>query len=92
MIECDPLKTTLAVRNHIADLEAAIGGATPLVGVVRAGLVSGNRVALTLPQLVPAKVDMSNRKGAASESLSFRALSSGRDASGRDGDAIICFD
>jgi hypothetical protein len=92
MLECDPLKTTLAFRNHLADLEAALGGAAPMVGVIRAGIVSGNRVAITLPQLVPAKVDMGSRKGAASESLGFRAISSGRDAAGRDGDAIICFD
>ena len=92
MLECDPLKTTLAVRNHLADLEAALGGAASMVGAVRAGTVSGNRVALTFPNLFPSKVEMAARKGAASENLGYRALSSGRDAAGRDGDAIIVFD
>jgi hypothetical protein len=89
MLECDPLKTTLAVRNHLADLETT---GLEMIGVARAGQTSGNRVALTLPKLVPAKVDMSTRKGAVSENLGWRALSAGRDASGRDGDAILCFD
>jgi hypothetical protein len=93
MLECDPYKhADLSVRNHLADLEAAIGGAASMIGVVRAGSVSGNRVALTLPSLIPMKVEMATRKIAASENLGYRALSSGRDASGRDGDAILCFD
>ena len=89
MLECDPLKTSLAIRNHLSELEAT---GLEMVGVARAGQTSGNRVALTLPKLVPAKVDMAARKGAASENLGWRALSAGRDASGRDGDAILCFD
>lgn len=89
MLECDPLKTTLATRNHLTDLETT---GLEMTGVARFGMVSGNRVALTLPRLVPAKVEDGARKGAKSESIGFRALSSGRDASGRDGDAILCFD
>jgi hypothetical protein len=89
LLTCDPLKTTLAVRNHLADLEGTLDN---LVGVVRAGTVSGNRWALTLPKLAPASVEMGKRKNARSEALGFRALSPGRDSSGRDGDAILCFD
>lgn len=89
LLTCDPLKTLLATRNALADLES---GANNLVGVARAGLVSGNRWALTFPQLAPSSVDMATRKNARSENLGFRALSPGRDASGRDGDAILCFD
>lgn len=89
LLTCDPLKTLLATRNHLADLEAQTNN---LVGAVRAGSVSGNRWALTFPQLASASVEMAKRKNARSENLGFRALSPGRDASGRDGDAILCFD
>ena len=89
-LECDPLKTLLATRNHIADLE--VPPAVGFTGAVRIGTNSGNRVALTLPRLFPASVEMGKRKGARSESLGFMALNPGRDASGRDGDAILCFD
>jgi hypothetical protein len=93
MLECDPLKhQDLSVRSHLADLEAAIGGAAPMVGAVRVGSVSGNRWSLTMPFLRPVKVDWSSRKGLRSETIGFRAFSSGRDNAGRDGDAILCFD
>lgn len=89
LLTCDPLKTRLSVRNHLSALET---GAGPFVGGIRAGQQSGNRWSLTLPQLVPATVEMGTRGNARSESLGFRALSPGRDAAGRDGDAILCFD
>lgn len=89
MLTCDPLKTLLATRNALADLESQVNN---FVGVVRAGQVAGNRWALTLPQLAPTSVEFSTRKNARSENQMFRALSPGRDASGRDGDAILCFD
>lgn len=88
-LTCDPLKTRLSVRNHLAALESGSG---PFVGAVRAGTVSGNRWALTLPRLVPASVEMATRGNARSENLTFRAQSPGRDSAGRDGDAILCFD
>jgi hypothetical protein len=59
---------------------------------VRVGSVSGNRWSLTMPFLRPVKVDWSSRKGLRSETIGFRAFSSGRDNAGRDSDAIICFD
>lgn len=90
MLECDPYKTQLAVRNHLADLESPPAGG--LVGVASAGVTSGNRVGLCMPMLVPSKVDFGTRKSAQSETLGFRAMSSGRDSAGRDGDAILCFD
>jgi hypothetical protein len=89
MLTCDPLKTLLATRNALADLESQ---ATNFVGVVRAGNNAGNRWALTFPQLAPANVEFATRKNARSENQMFRALSPGRDSSGRDGDAILCFD
>ena len=90
MLDCDPLKTTLAGRNHLNDLETT--GSAGFTGAIRLGAVAGNRVSITLPRLIPVKVDMASRDGARSESLSYRALSAGRDASGRDGDCILCFD
>lgn len=89
LLTCDPLKTLLTTRNALADLESQVNN---FVGVVRAGTVAGNRWALTLPQLAPTSVDFATRKNARSENQAFRALSPGRDASGRDGDAILCFD
>lgn len=87
-LKCDPLKTKLSVRNHLAELES---GAS-YVGAVRVGVSSGNRWSLTFPALTLQGLDMGTRKGARSESLTFRALSPGRDAYGRDGEAILCFD
>lgn len=89
MLTCDPLKTLLATRNALADLE---GQTNNFVGVARAGQVAGNRWALTLPQLAPTSVEWATRKNARSENQTFRALSPGRDSVGRDGDAILCFD
>jgi hypothetical protein len=93
MLECDPYKhQDLSVRNHLADLEAELGGAASFVGGVRVGTVSGNRWSLTLPSLRPCKVEPSARNGYRTEGLGFRAYSPGRDNAGRDGDAILCFD
>lgn len=89
LLTCDPLKTRLSVRNHLAALE---NGQGPFVGVIRAGQQSGNRWSLTFPMLIPATVENATRGNARSENLGFRAVSPGRDASGRDGDAILCFD
>jgi hypothetical protein len=93
VLECDPtMHADLSVRNHLADLEAAIGGAAAFPGAVRSGSVSGNRWALTLPGIVPMRVAKGTRKNVRSETLGFRAFSTGRDSAGRDGDAILCFD
>lgn len=88
LLECDPLKTQLSVRNHLSDLENGV----EMVGVARAGSVSGTRWSMTFPQLIPVSVANAARKGARSETLTFRALSPGRDSVGRDGDFILCFD
>lgn len=88
-LTCDPLKTRLSVRNHLAALESSGG---PFVGAVRAGQVVGNRWSLTMPRLLPQVVEMSTRGNARSENLTYRAISAGRDSAGRDGDAILCFD
>lgn len=89
LLTCDPLKTRLSVRNHLAALETQAG---PYTGAIRQGQQSGNRWSLALPQLVPASVEWGTRGNSRSENLGFRAQSPGRDASGRDGDAILCFD
>lgn len=89
VLTCDPLKTLLATRNALADLESQTNN---FAGVVRAGMVAGNRWSLTFPQLAPMSVDFGTRKNARSENQMFRALSPGRDSAGRDGDAILCFD
>jgi len=89
MLTCDPLKTKLSVRNHLAALETSGG---PYVAAVRAGQVSGNRWSLTMPQLLMQSVEMATRGNARSENLTYRAISPGRDSAGRDGDAILCFD
>lgn len=89
VLTCDPLKTRLSVRNHLAALEANGG---PFVGVARAGQVSGNRWAQSWPQLLPQSVEWATRGNARSENLAYRAMSPGRDSASRDGDSILCFD
>lgn len=93
MLECDPYTNQdLTVRHAIAELEATIGGAANFTAGARAGAVSGNRWALCVPNMQMVKAGRITRNGARADALGFRAFSSGRDAVGRDGDAIIVFD
>jgi hypothetical protein len=93
MLECDPLvHADFSVRNHQADIQAAIDGAPNHVGGIRLGQVSGNRLAHTFPSLFPCKADPATRGNVESENIGWRMMNAGRDSSGRDGDKIICFD
>jgi hypothetical protein len=87
MFDADPFETHAGTRNSIAEIEA--GSVQPIS--LRFGSVAGNRFGLTLPGAQIAGNEPGMRGEFRSESLTFQALSAGRDAYGRDGDRILTF-
>lgn len=87
VLSCDPLATLVATR----DVEAQITAGQVYPGVIRAGLVANNRLAIVFPQLQPVSAEPGTRGMFRSEQTGFRALSPGKDSDLRDGDAILCF-
>ncbi|MFS0737553.1 hypothetical protein ABC347_10930 [Sphingomonas sp. 1P06PA] len=83
----DPLKTTIATRDALAQLSA--GSIFP--AGVRFGSVVGNRIGIVLPQATPASLEAGTRGALRSENQTLRALNPGRDSLGRDGDWTLCF-
>lgn len=86
-LSIDPLMTLKATRDSIAEIET--GSAYP--GLARYGSVQGNRWSLVNPSLLPVAAAPGKRGQFRSESMSLQALNPGRDPSGRDGEAILCF-
>jgi hypothetical protein len=87
VLQCDPLRTQVAVRNVLAE----IGAFQQYPGALQFGYSAGNRWAITLPLIQPFASDPGMRGKLRSETNQYQALSLSRDSANRDGDAILCF-
>lgn len=87
-LTCDPLLTTVATRDTIAD----ILNATTFSAALRlASTTVGNRVSFVWPRVQRVGGALGTRGALRSESLVLRATSPGLDPNTRDGDMILCF-
>uniref|UniRef100_UPI0035C9B190 hypothetical protein n=1 Tax=uncultured Sphingomonas sp. TaxID=158754 RepID=UPI0035C9B190 len=87
VLECDPLRTQVAVRNVLAD----IGNYSQYPAGLQFGYTSGNRWSLLLPVVQPFASEPGMRDKLRSETNQYQALSAGRDSANRDGDLILSF-
>lgn len=87
IFEIDPLMSFVATRNALADIAAF----SQYTGALQFGAVAGNRWSLTLPLIQPTNSAPGKRGNLRSETIQYQALTPGKDAASRDGDAIICF-
>jgi hypothetical protein len=88
MLTCNPLGTTVAVRNTLSQIAAY----SQYTGVIRCGSAVRNRWAITLPVLQPVESAPGTRGQFRSEDLSLRILApSSRDAQSRDNELVLCF-
>lgn len=87
-LSCNPLATTVAARNTIAQIAAF----TQYPGVIRCGSAVRNRWSLTFPILQPIASDPGSRGQFRSEDMRLRALlPADRDPQDRESDYILCF-
>lgn len=87
VLQCDPLRTQVAVRNVLAE----IGSFSQYPGALQFGYSAGNRWAITLPLIQPFDSAPGMRGKLRSETNQYQAISLSRDSANRDGDAILCF-
>lgn len=88
MLTCNPLATTVAVRNTLAQISSF----TQYPGVIRCGSAARNRWAITFPVLQPVESTAGTRGQFRSEELSLRILApSSRDPQSRDNELVLCF-
>lgn len=88
MLTCDPLATTVAVRNTLSQIAAF----AQYPGLVRCGSAARNRWAATMPILQPVESTPGARGQFRSEQMSLRILPpSARDPQSRDNEIVICF-
>ena len=87
VFEADPYRTLVSTRDAIAEIAAL----NVYNGSLRFGTQAGNRWGLTMPALQPVGAEDDMRGNLRSDSMTWRALSPGRDAQLRDSDAIITF-
>lgn len=87
-LTCNPLATTVAVRNTLAQ----IGNFSQFPGVIRCGTQLRNRWAVTFPILQPVESTPGTRGMFKSEDMNYRALPPAtRDPQSRDNEFVICF-
>lgn len=88
MLTCNPLATTVAARDTLAQIAAF----SQYPGVIRCGSQPRNRWAITFPVLQPVESAPGSRGMFRSEDLSLRILEPpARDPQDRNGDLILCF-
>lgn len=88
MLTCNPLGTTVAVRNTLSQIAAY----TQYPGIIRCGSAARNRWAITFPVLQPVESAPGTRGQFRSEDLSLRILApSSRDPQSRDNELVLCF-
>ena len=88
MLTCNPLATTVAVRNTLSQIAAF----AQYPGVVRCGSALRNRWGATMPILQPVESAPGTRGQFRSEELSLRILSpADRDPQSRDNELVLCF-
>ncbi|MPT48255.1 MAG: hypothetical protein E2598_07505 [Sphingobium sp.] len=86
-LECNPKKTLYAVRDIIADIQAS----KQYPGKISAPGSAYNRWGITLPQLTPASAEPGQSGSLRVEQQRYAMTSTGKDAYGRDGEAILAF-
>lgn len=88
MLTCNPLATTVAVRNTLSQIAAY----TQYPGLVRCGSALRNRWAATMAVIQPVESAPGSRGQFRSEDLSHRILApSSRDPQSRDNELVLCF-
>jgi hypothetical protein len=87
VLEIDPTMTYVATRDALADIAAF----SQYPAAIQAGTVPFNRWSLTLPIIQPTDTTPALRGKMRSETLHYQATTAGKDAAGRDSDAILCF-
>jgi len=87
LFSANPYRTVVTTRDAIAE----IGSSASYSAALRFGAQAGNRWGLVLPLVQPVSAEDEMRGSFRADAMGWRALSPGKDAVGRDGEAIITF-